>query len=279
MNSTYKKILVTAVTLLSVTLSSASIAADIAHAIRNNTQDNTTTENYFEIGIGAAMGVAPKLASSEEQWKGRSLFINGSYNWNGLFIEKYGESSDPFVIGYNAYNSDNWSFDVVVGSKYGGGAFTNKRFDGLDERKGSTMFGGRLTGYFGDNIFQFSAKHDISGNTNGFAASAVAGRNWQLRNWNFHGMLGLYYYNSSMNQYYYGVSAEEAARTEFTEYKPGGNVNFTAEVGVTYPITEDWVFRATARARTVSDEDMDSPLFMTSRSSAMALSTSISYVF
>jgi outer membrane protein len=267
-----------AITLAGASLSSPSFANDIAHTIRNSTEDNSTTENYFELGVGLAVGVSPSLTNDDDKWAGASLIINGSYSWNGVFIEKYGESSDPIILGYKAYENENWSLDIVMGPKFGG-LHSHKKFEQLNDRNSSTMFGGRLTGTLGDNIVQFSLKHDISGNSHGTSASALVGRNWQVRNWNLHGLVGLSFFDSRINDYYYGINEDEASRTQFTEYRPGSNVNFSSEAGVTYPITENWVFRSTARFGTVSDADTDSPIFETSRSTAMSLRTSLTYVF
>jgi outer membrane protein len=264
--------------LLGVLISTATLSADIAHSIRNNTEEKTTTENYLELGLGVAVGRGPSLTDDDNSWAAAYWIINGSYNWKGLFIEKYGESNDPLLLGYNAYESENWSLDLVVGPRFGGLHF-NDRFDALDDRNSSTMFGGRLTGYIGKNVLQFSLKHDISGNSHGTIASALVGRNWQIRNWNFHSLLGLQVSDSRITDYYRGVSVEEAQRSEFTAYDAGSSVSVNAEVGVTYPISEDWVFRSTVRARTIDDSMMDSPLYLTPRNNAVGLSTSLSYVF
>jgi len=268
----------TAIILAGSLFANVCFASDISHKLRNATEENNTTENYFELGLGLGAGVGPSLTGKDDKGAGAGLIINGSYNWKGLFIEKYGESKDPLLFGYNAYESDNWSLDLVVGPRFFSLNFDDK-FKDLDERTGSDMFGGRLTGYLGDTMVQFNLKHDIGGYSKGTLASALVGRNWQVRNWNFHSLVGLEYLDSRINDYYYGVNEAEAARSQFTEYNPGASVNFSAEAGVTYPITEDWVFRSTARFRTFSGAAMDSPLFETTRSTAMSLSTSLSYVF
>ncbi|WP_448548047.1 MipA/OmpV family protein [Thalassotalea fusca] len=253
-------------------------AADISHSLRNKAPEPHETANYFELGVGVAAGVAPSLTKEDDDWQGAYLVINGSYTWKDFFIEKYGESRDPILLGYNAYTSTDWSVDVVIGPKYAGLPSDN-RFDGLDKRNSSTMFGIRTTGYIGDYTVQFSAKQDISGNDTGFEASALVGRNWQYRNWNFHGMAGIQYHDANFNQYYYGISEAEADRTQFDYYQPKDSIFATVEAGVTYPISENWVFRGTAWVRTVADEVTDSPLFLNKRSNALGLSTSISYVF
>lgn len=268
-----------AIIIAGASFSTASFANDIAHIIRNSTEENLITENYFELGLGLVVGIAPSLDDDDDDsFAEVSLLINGSYSWNGLFIENYSESSDDLLLGYHAYESENWSFDFVVGPNYCCSKSDDK-FKELDERNPSLLFGGRLTGYIGGNVVQLSLKHDIGGNSHGTSASALVGRNWQVRNWNFHGLVGLYFYDSRLNDYYLGVNEDEALRSQFTEYNPGASINFTAEAGVTYPITEDWVFRSTAKFGTIPDAHMDSPLFETTRSTAMSLSTSISYVF
>lgn len=264
--------------LLGLHVSTSALSADIAHTLRSNTEEISTTENYFELGAGLGVGEGPSLTDDDDKWAGGYLVMNGSYNWKGLFIEKYGESKDPILLGYNAYENENWSLDIVMGPKFGG-LHNYDRFEELDDRNSSTMFGGRLTGYLGDNVVQFSLKHDISGNSHGTIASALIGRNWQVRNWNFHGLVGLQFMDSRTNDYYRGISADEAARTEFTAYDADAAYNFNVEAGVTYPISEDWVFRATARATTIDDSISESPQYMTPRSTAMSLNSTLSYVF
>ena len=52
--------------LLGIFISTSALSADIAHKIRNNNQDNTTTENYFELGLGLGIGIAPSLTDDDD---------------------------------------------------------------------------------------------------------------------------------------------------------------------------------------------------------------------
>ena len=124
------------VTILLVAFSSFAYAADIARTLRTNTQDNNEPDNFIEIGLGASLGIGSSL--TDEKAKGVGLFINlsSSYNWNGFFIDIGSETGEPLIIGYNAYNSDNWSFDVVLGTTEGGvSEDTNERFIGITKRQ------------------------------------------------------------------------------------------------------------------------------------------------
>jgi len=132
--------------LLGLLVSTSALSADIAHTIRSNSEEISTTENYLELGLGLGVGRGPSLTDDDDKWAGGYLVFNGSYNWKGLFIEKYGESKDPILLGYNAYENENWSFDIVMGPKFGG-LHNDDRFEEFDDRNSSTMFGGRLTGY------------------------------------------------------------------------------------------------------------------------------------
>ncbi|WP_293747652.1 MipA/OmpV family protein [uncultured Paraglaciecola sp.] len=278
MYSPIKKI--TAAVLLSIAILPSAFSADIARSLRNNTLENTDPENFFEIGLGAGAFVGSSLRDDDGEDAGLGLIIRGSYNWNGFFVDVLGEISDPFVLGYNAYNNENWSFDVTLSQSWGG---LNKeddevRFIGVDERESNTMFGGRLTGYFGKNILQFAIKHDVSSKSKGTVASAVIGRNWQIRNWNFHGLAGLNYRDAKYNDYFFGVSDSEANNSDFSAYDGKASVSFNSSMGVTYPINENWIYRASVSLGSDLSEN-DSPLFAKNRDFYVGIGTSISYVF
>jgi outer membrane scaffolding protein for murein synthesis (MipA/OmpV family) len=278
MYSPVKKI--TAAVLLSIAILPSAYSADIARSLRNNTLENTEPDNFFEIGVGAGAYVGSSLRDDDGEDSGFGLNIRGSYNWNGFFVDLLGEASDPFVLGYNAYNNENWSIDVTLSKSWGG---LNKkddevRFVGVDERASNTMFGGRLTGYFGKNILQFSVKHDVSSKSKGTVASAVIGRNWQVRNWNFHGLAGLNFRDAKYNDYFFGISEIEANNSGFATYDGKSSVSFNSSMGVTYPINEDWVYRASVSLGSDFGKN-DSPLFAKKRDFYVGIGTSISYVF
>lgn len=266
---------------LALTLYSAqSNAADISQALRSNTQEGAQAEDYFELGLAAGAYIGPSLTDEDGKDIGGGLVVNGSYNWNNFFIDVFGESRDPVVLGYNAYAADNWSVDLIVAPLFAGfDEDTDDRFIGLDKRSSTVMAGARLTGYWQDNIFQLTVKHDVSGKNSGTSLSALVGRNWQYRNWNFHGMVGLAFSDSRINDYYIGITEEEATRTEYNAYEAGSSYSVSSEIGVTYPITEDWVYRATLRLGSDLNDISDSPLFINDRSYWSSFNTSISYVF
>jgi len=275
---------------------SASFANDITHSVRTDTEQAGSTENYLELGILYVQGSGPSLIGNinrsshavDGYYSSYGVIINGSYSWNNLFVENYSESGHGVVFGYNAFNNDNWSLDLTATTEW----LEQKDFENngrhgfLNHRSFSKQFmvGGRLIGNFGNNVVQVTVNQDATGDHNGTTASAQIGRNWQVRNWNFHGIVGAEYTSAKLNDFYVGVSAARAAYMSdyfdgFSAYDAGASVSFSTELGVTYPVSEDWVFRATARAATISDELTDSPYFQDKDSVATSFRTSISYVF
>ena len=267
------------VAILSVSFSSLTHSADIARELRTNADKNSIPENFFEIGVNAGAGIGSSLTEEDGKETGFSINLSGSYNWNDFFIDIGMETNEPLVIGYNAYKNENWSFDLMIGTTNGGiSKDTDDRFIGITKRQSSTMLGGRLTGYFGQNILQVSIKHDARGRSKGTVASALLGRNWQVNDWNIHSLAGLTLVDAKFNDYYLGVSDAEAAQTNFKAYDGEASVSFNSSVGVTYPISESWEFRTTAHAGTDFKYN-DSPLLSKKRDFYTGISSSIIYEF
>jgi len=277
MYSPVKKI--TAAVLLSIAILPSAYSADIARSLRNNTLENTEPDNFFEIGVGAGAYVGSSMSEADGKDAGLGVNLSASYNWKGFFIDVFAETGEPVVIGYNAYNNDVWSFDLVTGTTGDGvSEDTDDRFIGINKRESSSMFGGRLTGYFGQNILQVSLKHDVKGRSKGTVASALLGRNWQYRNWNFHGLMGLYLSDAKFNDYYLGVTEEESAATGLETYDGKASLTFNSSLGVTYPISENWIYRATVGFGSNFGQN-DTSLFQKRRNFNASIGTSISYVF
>ena len=272
--------------------SSACFANDISYDVRNKTSKVDSTENYFEMGVMHSVRDEPTFSRKNGGYSNTSLFLNGSYRWNDIFIESYSESGNGAILGYNAFNNEDWSLDLIATTDWGRSSFEH---NGLFSNNSSTFtLGGRLSGYLGDNMVQFTVNQDATGDHNGTTVSALIGRNWQVGDWNFHGLVGAEYTSAKLNDYYVGLSEEraaslndyyaglsvESARTvHFDAYEAGASLSFSAEVGVTYPFAEDWEFRATARAITRDDEIIDSPKYKYMDNLTTSMHTSLSYVF
>ncbi len=251
-------------------------AADIARDVRiGDNAPESRNGGFLEIGGGLFVESNP--VRGEEDMAGIGVMISGRYRWNGLFIETIQHSSNALSLGYNAWNNENWSVDII-GTSINTEIITddNKALEGLDKRKSDFLFGGRATGYFGNYVAQLQVVEDASDAHGGVITSLEGGRNWQVRNWNYHALLGIRYHSRKVVDYYLGIRPEEASAT-LPEYSADAGALFTTEIGVTYPLSEHWLFRGTAQYEYLSDALNQSPIINSNHYST--LSTTFNYVF
>ncbi|MCW8332105.1 MipA/OmpV family protein [Photobacterium sp. SDRW27] len=96
----------------------------------------------------------------------------------------------------------------------------------LDKRKAGVFGGVTIQGSSQAGVLEFSIGSDLAGNHNGVYSEVV----WKLPI--VHGLhtvvpeLGYAYYSKKLNNHLYGVSTEEAKKTEFDEFVAGGNGMF-----------------------------------------------------
>jgi outer membrane scaffolding protein for murein synthesis (MipA/OmpV family) len=253
------------------------VAADIARDVRIGEKiPNSSDGGFFEIGAGLSLFDTP--VRGEADGVGIEIVLGGRYQWHGLFFESIQDSSIFSSLGYNAWNNDQWSLDII-GSSVNGDIISgdNEELKGLTERDGDFLVGGRATGYFGQSIIQALLLKDASDRHDGIVASVEGGHSWQVRNWNYHTLLGLRYNSKEVVNYYLGINPEEASATSLPAYKAGAGAVLTAEIGATYPMSEHWVFRGTASVEHLTKNLNDSPIIK--QENWPTLSATFSYVF
>ncbi len=290
------------------------MAADIAHDVRSTeTPPHTESSGFIEIGLKASTKRNPIEAEGDQA--GFSLLLDGSFQWKGLFIEVIEDASTLFTAGYNAWNNNHWSLDVVVSQIYDDDIDYNSfkkinifefegkppeeeidgtqssteiiesslltdetlvnRFKNLRDRNSGFLVGGRATAYYGDYIFQFGLLTDISSRRNDIVTSIEAGRSWQIRNWNLY-TLGRIRYNTYKVVDYYLDLNDPQKKTE-TFYSKNRASILALKVGAAHPLTENWLFRCSLEYKALSESFFQSPMITTRRGTS--LYTSISYVF
>ena len=260
-------------------LASTVMASGITRDIREGASAEETREDggYFEIGLGHYSRNATIFKGNEDDSKhGFGARINAGYQWKGLFVDL--NDDDGFSFGYNALNTKHWSYDLVAGTIQEISNDQSDLFVSLNKRQSASTLGLRATGFYGKNIFQVEVRDARNNEFNGFSASALAGTSWQIRNWNTHVIAGIHYSSSTINNYYWGVTPEEVS-ADFSEYEADASTTFSTEFGVTYPISESWVFRGKVNYVYGSKEFANSPLRADDTKHFVGTSASISYVF
>jgi len=264
---------------------SSTQAADIASDIRRGPAGIDNSDGgYLELGLGVEF----YLIGGEGAFEDPFPTLAGAYRYRGFFFEAVHESDDGATIGYNAWNNDRWSFDLIGASLSGGilisigsdedtEPVTQQDLD--DEIRFREDFyngaGARLTGYFGNAVFQYKLVTDTHDN-NGVRSTARLGYSWQVRNWNFHSIASTQYTSGKTSRYLYGITASEATEN-FPAYSLGSTLNYSFEIGATYPLSEDLVFRSTAKY-ILFDEDIVKSSLQEDEELATVL-FSLSYVF
>ena len=265
-------------------------SADIATDIRNAAAGpDISNGGHFEVGLGFDYTNSARLTTSDnEDGASVTLEIGGAYRYNGLFIELSQGTLDGLSIGYHLWSNDTWAIDVLGSSINGVLTEEDDEDDNRSNRSEAqrnnalidrdTFYNGagfRATAYFGNTIFQYRLVSDIH-DDNGVMSTLRLGRSWQFRNWNFHSVVSASYASAKTSRYWYGITESEAT-TRFSEYDLDSTMTYTAEIGLTYPISEHVVFRSSARYTQFSNDIQDSPLVDSSGSTYIA--TSINYVF
>lgn len=264
---------------------SSVVVADISRDVRGT---DARSESFAEVGVGFGLGRVAiagfnegndEFSEIDEVGAELVLFLSTRLEWEGLFVELFHESFALGTVGYNAWSNDEVEFDLILTSTLGEldpGDVAG--FESLNERDAAVEAGVRSIVYSDDNILQFEAIADVSGTHDGFSVSWQFGRNWQVRNWATHALLGLRYFSDDMTDHYFGVSASEASGADvLNAYRADEAIVSSIDLGATRPINENWVFRANATVFRLPDSVLDSP-FVTERI-AWQLGANAVYVF
>ena len=274
--------------ILGVMASRGTYAADFSTDVRSGA-NAPVLENggFFELGVSLHyLDSSFELYHDIEGFSG-NLNINGEYRYEKFFFEATQNSVDGLNLGYTLWAGKQWIVDILIASLFGRLDLDHDNRQALtteEERNQAildrdTFFNGagfRATAYWYDYVYQLRWVKDTHGG-NGIISDFKVGRNWQYRNWNFHGLLGIKWGSDQFAQYWFGVEENEA-----TERFPAARIEsgfyYIAEIGLTYPISENWVFSSFYRQGVnLSSLERESPLV--SDDYDFLFVSSVSYVF
>lgn len=126
-------------------------------------------------------------------------------------------------------------------------------------------------------IVRASVQADVTGHGEGIAADASYAYPLATGRVRLIPAVGLAYASSKINDYYFGVSATEAARSGLDPYRAGSGVSPYLEATVLVPLSAHWTATASLRRTALSDAVRDSP--MTGRDTMDSAAVSINYGF
>jgi outer membrane protein len=285
LNSVLKQISVFTLTLLVILLFTNSAVGQ-----NNNKLSDTENGGFLEINTGILALNSRYLDAPENA--GVIADLRFSYYWRGFFLENRGHQGIGFPgIGYNFYNEDSWMLDIFItethpsilwdyGIDIENGVLNEQDgLIGIRPRESDDRIALRATRFIDDTTalrFLIAPISDTKGIAEVSPYLAVwYGKTWQYQNINFHSIYSAQYYNTSTLQYYYGVTDEDVSE-KFQPYKAHSGVSLSAEFGMTYPLSADWLFESSVKLTRLPDNIHNSPL-VSGRFESQAL-ISLTYV-
>jgi len=215
----------------------------------------------FYLGMSAISSRGDDFYISEHDTDEVDFDLDVSYRvqFLGLFVESPGLSSRRIhglyatpVWGINFFNNDTWSLDLFYET-------STKGIDGLEgiqNRKKAKRGGVRATGYFDNSQLQVILTPYSPDNigSDGLEASISYGHTWQVKNWNFYGNVGVHYRSEEVFDY----SLEGGYQSSSEGFSSSDGISTSAEIGLEYPLSSDWVFGSFVAYRSLSDRVIQS---------------------
>ena len=106
---------------------------------------------------------------------------------------------------------------------------------------------------------QISAFHDVSGTHDGYELFANYSYGWRKQRLYFEPSLGASYKSADLNNYYWGVTPEEAGLVAFP-YEADAGINWHARLAFSYQLNRDWAISVVAEYDRLNDEAAASPI-------------------
>jgi len=106
---------------------------------------------------------------------------------------------------------------------------------------------------------QAAVHHDLGGTHDGFAVDVEYGYGLARGRWYVEPSLGLAFKSRRLNDYYWGVRAEEANEA-LPAYRAGSGTNLRAGLRVGYFLSRDWSLSAALRYERLNDDAAASPI-------------------
>lgn len=245
---------------------------------------------FLELGIESGLARLARIEDIDHDAGdlslGFSLSLSAAYRRGRWFLEMTQGGFDGINLGATLLAQPDWSIDFLVANiagqirnpDFSDDAPTTEAERDIELIRRDTLFVGsgiRATRHVGDALMQVRWISDLySGH--GHIVSARLGQAWQAGNWNIQAFIGAEYHTRRLNDYLFGVDADEAT-TRFPEFSGRPGSVYDAEIGATLPLGHNWVFDTRLNTRYYPEELSDSPLLIDQRD--VILTSRVNYVF
>jgi outer membrane scaffolding protein for murein synthesis (MipA/OmpV family) len=207
----------------------------------------------WDVIVGAGVMYKPKYEGSDEMEISPIPFVSATF-FDTLTI-------DPSGIELKAYEQGPFQFDVNVG--YDGGRSEDDSDDlrGLGDVDGGVSVGGKATLTYGPADFFVSLDKTIGGSDGLLGTVGVELKQPVNEKLILGAGVSATFADKNYMESYFGVTAAQAARSEYKKYKAGAGVkNVDLSVSATYLINENWVIRGKQKLGILVGDAADSPI-------------------
>ena len=224
-----------------------------------------------ELSIGAVGAVTVTPYKSYDTLVMPLPFI--TYKSDRLFIK--GTSA-----GVHLYKDD--SHELSIGASYLGLEFKPRRTDErplkLLDKRYSTMMADLTYSYVSPiGLFRTGVRQDVLGQSNGMLGNLSWHVPWITDCFTIMPGVGVEWASSKHNEYYYGLSGKEAARSGLKHYKPGNTFTPYMTLEAKFRINDCWDVVTKGRVDWVPKRVQDSP--MVGKSCAASIMAGVQYNF
>ncbi len=209
---------------------------------------------YVDVSAVSSAGDDYSFAENVDTESEFDVVISYRVQLLGLFMESPGISTRRIqgmysmpAWGVNFYNSEDYSFDLFYQYSTRG----IEGLEGIQTRNEDERAGLRMTGFYENSQLQmiYSPVSRNGEGSDGIEASISYSYNLQYRNTNFYTNLGMQYRSKEVTPYGMQTWLEDDLSTS-------AGISYSAEVGVEYPLTTDWVIGSYVGYNALSDRSI-----------------------
>jgi outer membrane protein len=224
----------------------------------------------FSLGVGAMVTASPYVETQARVLPVPVLGYEGEHGYfRGLAGGVYLWNDERHTLSVNAY---------YLPLQYDPDDSDNGAMKRLDKRRSTLMAGmGYRYKHPGLGQLRLEISGDTLNNSNGILGDIGYLYPITLGAWRLAPGAGVTWTSGNHNDYYYGISASESARSGLAQYQPGSSWTPYVEMSVNYRFNENWRAFFIARGIALSSEVRNSP--MVSDDVSGMLMTGASYVF
>lgn len=204
-----------------------------------------------------------------------SIMPHAFYDNNRLYIE--GAEG-----GFYPYKTQDTQ--VRLGITYDGRTFDpndgkNANLQALDKRKFSVLAHASVMRITPIGGFRLKVATDTTNRHEGLTASFAHLSKFQFfdEKLTVYPSIGIAWYSDDYNQYYYGISQAESAKTGMTSYTPKSDTNPYVSITGEYVLSDKWSIFGNGRAEKLSSQQKNSPLVKDSIATTLRIGVSHSF--